>query len=134
MYHVLLEMYVPASRVMPSLPTTTHEALQNPHTSLSFPSFVQPHLEAATASILDGLFEYVESLNVSSRERSDCRDDGRYSADGRSDAESGVKLKENALFALLATRLRIADRRGVLSESIGADGLRVSVGVELSAF
>ena len=54
--HLWLDLsYVPASLLMPSFPATTHEALQMPHTSLSFPSFTHPHLDAATASITVGL-------------------------------------------------------------------------------
>ena len=47
---------VPASRLIPSRPASTHETLQIPQTSLSFPSFAHPHLAAATASIAGGLF------------------------------------------------------------------------------
>ncbi|OJA11555.1 hypothetical protein AZE42_10287 [Rhizopogon vesiculosus] len=46
---------------MPSRPMITHETSQIPHTSLSFLSFIQQHLAAATASIWDGLFAYVDS-------------------------------------------------------------------------
>jgi hypothetical protein len=45
-----------ASLFIPSLPATTHETLQTPQTSLSFPSLIQPHLDAATASMAAGLF------------------------------------------------------------------------------
>ena len=66
----------PASRLRPSRPAITHEALQSPQTRRSFPSFIQPHLAAATASRAGGLFVYVESLNVSMRERNDESDEG----------------------------------------------------------
>jgi hypothetical protein len=122
---------VPASRFIPSFPTTTQDELHNPHTSLSLPSFVHPHREAATASIADGLFEYVASLKVSRRERKDCSDEGRYSAEAGS-VESWLNLNVNALLALVATRLRIAVRCGVLADSSGSVLLRKMVlGVDL---
>ena len=46
---------LPASLFKPSRPTTTQEALQRPQMSRSFPSLIQPHFEAATASIVEGL-------------------------------------------------------------------------------
>lgn len=46
---------LPASLFKPSRPTTTQEALQRPQTRRSFPSLIQPHFEAATASIAEGL-------------------------------------------------------------------------------
>jgi hypothetical protein len=70
---------LPASRVMPSRPTTTQEPLHSAQTSLSLPSFIQPHFAAATASIAGGLFAYVASLYVKSRDRNDGIEDGRYS-------------------------------------------------------
>jgi len=48
-------LHVPASLFIPALPASNHDALQIPHTSLSLPSFTQPHLDAATASIAGGL-------------------------------------------------------------------------------
>jgi len=71
---------LPASRPSPSLPTTTQDALHSPQTKRSFPSFIHPHFEAATASIAGGLLAYVESLNVERRVRKDGSEDGRYSA------------------------------------------------------
>jgi hypothetical protein len=67
----------PASLFMPSLPATTQELLHSPHTNLSFPSLVHPHFEAATASIAGGLFAYVASLNVDSRDRNAGVEEGR---------------------------------------------------------
>jgi hypothetical protein len=64
---------------MPLRPTTTQELLHSPQTSLSLPSFIQPHFAAATASIAGGLFAYVASLYVTSRDRNDEMEDGRYS-------------------------------------------------------
>lgn len=120
-----------ASLLIPSLPAKTQEAPQKPQTSRSFPSFVHPHLAAATGSILDGLFEYVESLKVSSRERNDCRDEGRYSAEpGNTEGESPLNLNVNAFLALVATRLRIAVKWGVFALSSGAVLLRKSAGVD----
>jgi len=71
---------LPASRPSPSLPTATQDALHSPQTKRSFPSFIHPHFEAATASIAGGLLAYVESLYVERRVRKDGSDDGRYSA------------------------------------------------------
>jgi hypothetical protein len=58
-YHQLLfkPTFLPASLFMPSLLATTHDTLQMPQTSLSFPSLIQPHLAAATASRASGLLE-----------------------------------------------------------------------------
>ena len=46
---------LPASLFKPSRPATTQEALQRPQTRRSFPSLIQPHFEAATASMEGGL-------------------------------------------------------------------------------
>lgn len=127
-----MDAYVPASRLIPSLPTTTHEELHRPQTSRSLPSFVHPHLEAATALIDSGLLAYVASLKVSRRERNDWREEGRYSADaGRRDGDSELNLKVNALLAFEATRLSIAVRCGVFAPSSGAVLLRRNGGVDL---
>ncbi len=71
---------LPASRPNPSLPTATQDALHSPQTKRSFPLFIHPHFEAATASIAGGLLAYVESLYVERRVRKDGSEDGRYSA------------------------------------------------------
>ena len=103
---------------MPSLPATTQDALHSPQTRRSFPSFTQPHFEAATASIDGGLLAYVVSLYVARRERNEGRDDGRYSAVG-GNGGAGVcdcdgNLNVNASFVFDAARFRMAVRCGVL--------------------
>ncbi len=83
----------PASRDMPSLLANTHEELHTPHTSRSFPSFTHPHLDAATASMAGGLFEYVASLKVDNRVRKEEIDEGRYSS--LEDTVDGGRGSEN---------------------------------------
>ena len=101
---------------MPSLPATTHETLQSPHTNRSFPSFTQPHLAADTASIAGGLLAYVVSLYVASRERKDVVEEGRYSeakCGPDSDTEGDdvcPRLNGFALFARLVARDNIATK------------------------
>ena len=74
---------------MPSRVASTHDTPQIPHTSLSFPSFIHPHLAAATASICGGLLAYEDSLYVARRERKDCAEDGLYSDDECAGGEDG---------------------------------------------
>lgn len=105
-----------ASLLIPSLPATTHEMSHIPHTNRSFPSFIQPHRAAATASIADGLFAYVASLKVERRVRNDCIEDGRYSV---VDAvapfvggAAGASLKGSAFRVRNAVRASIAAKCG----------------------
>ena len=70
---------IPASLFNPSLLATIHDAQQIPQTSLSLPSLIQPHFDAATASIATGLLAYVVSLKVARRVRKEVVDEGLYS-------------------------------------------------------
>lgn len=116
---------------MPSRPTTTHDALQKLQTSRSLPSFVQPHREAATASITVGLLEYVDNLKVSRRVRKDCRDEGLYSAEGESGVgELALYLNVKAVLAFAAARLRIAVKCGAFLVRSGAALLRAMRGAD----
>jgi len=99
---------------IPSRPESTHDALQIPQTSLSFPSFTHPHFAAARASIAGGLLAYVLSLYVARRSSKLCVDDGRYSYDAAEpellkdvDARN---LAGSALRVLAAVRARMAAR------------------------
>jgi hypothetical protein len=104
---------IPASQFIPSRPASTHDALQTPQTSLSFPSFAHPHLAAASASITGGLLEYVLSLYVARRSNRLCVDDGRYSYDAVEPELRGVDIRNfvgSALRVLAAVLARIAAR------------------------
>jgi hypothetical protein len=66
-------------------------------------SFIQPHLDAATASIAAGLFAYVDNLKVARRARKEAMEDGRYS-----EAEwSGVGFAAARFGALNGSALRV---------------------------
>lgn len=104
---------LPASWFIPSRPASTHDALQIPQTSLSFPSFTHPHLAAASASIAGGLLAYVLSLYVARRSSKLCVDDGRYSYGAVEPEVSGVgerNLVGIALRVFAAVLARIAAR------------------------
>lgn len=107
-------MILPASRFSPSLPPTTHEALHKPQTKRSFPSFIQPHLDAATASTAGDLLEYVDSLYVPSRSKKEGKEEGRYSAvvgsNGAGDGDCDENLNVKLLFVFDAALERIAER------------------------
>ena|SRR5258708_2437417 len=108
-----LLMDVPASRFIPSRPASTHDTLQTPQTSLSFPSFTHPHFAAESASITDGLLAYVLSLYVARRSNRLCVDDGRYSYDAGEPELRGVVIRNLvgiALRVLAAARARMAAR------------------------
>lgn len=112
---------------MPSRPVATHDAWHRPQTRRSLPSFVQPHLEAATGSRHAGLFAQVDILNVSSRNKKDGKEDGLYSAPGSNTGEDELSLKENAFLVRVAARDNIAVRCGVfftVSPNSGAVLLR----------
>ena len=106
--------FLPASLLMPSLPTTTQEASQIPQRNLSLSSFSHPHFDAATASIAAGLLAYVDSLNVASRERKEGIEDGRYSefecSGVKLDAVRPGALNESELRVRVAVRASIAAR------------------------
>ena len=122
-------MDIPASRFIPSRPASTHDTLQTPQTSLSFPSFTHPHLAAASASIVEGLLAYVLSLYVARRPSRLCMDDGRYSNDAVEPELRGIDTTRNlvgrALRVLAAVRARMAARRGVLERSAAFPPLEV---------
>jgi hypothetical protein len=104
---------IPVSQFIPSRPASTHVTLQIPQTSLSFPSFTHPHLAAATASIVEGLFAYVSSLYVARRSRRLWVDEGRYSYDAVEIGFMGVGVRNllgNALGVLAAALAKIAAR------------------------
>ena len=85
-----------------------------PQRSLSLPSFIHPHFDAATASIAAGLFAYVDSLNVARRARKEGMEDGRYSevewSGVRFDAARPGALNGSALRVRVAVRASIAAR------------------------
>jgi hypothetical protein len=100
-------------RFIPSRPASTHDNLQIPQTSLSFPSFTHPHLAAAMASITGGLLAYVLSLYVARRSSRLCVDDGRYSYDAVVPELSGIdgrNLAGSALRVFGAVLARMAAR------------------------
>jgi len=108
-----LPVDVPASPFIRSRPASTQDALHNPQTSLSFPSFTHPHLAAASASIAGGLLAYVLSLYVARRSSKFCVDDGRYSYETAGPKLRGAdarNLAGSALRALAAVLARIAAR------------------------
>ena len=98
--HSRLLLDIPASRFIPSRPASTHDTLQTPQTSLSFPSFTHPHLAAASASIAGGLLAYVLSLYVARRSSRLCVDDGRYSYDAVAPELRGVVIRNLVGIAL----------------------------------
>ena len=115
---------LPASLFKPSRPTTTQEALQRPQTRRSFPSLIQPHFEAATASMEEGLLAYVVSLYVARRDKKDGSDDGRYSAVAGSVGAGELwvctgNLNENVFLVFDAARVKIAVRWGVFLMTSG---------------
>jgi hypothetical protein len=107
------KLHIPASRFIPSRPASTHDALQTPQTSLSFPSLTHPQLAAASASMAGGLLAYVLSLYVARRSSRLCMDDGRYSYDAVEPELRGVvtrNLAGSALRVFAAVRARMAAR------------------------
>ena len=75
-------------------------------------------MDAATASIAGGLFEYVFSLKVASRDKKDAVDEGRYSeAAGKECGVDDRNLSGRALRVLVAVRARMAARCGVFDRS-----------------
>ena len=110
-------MYLPASLVIPSRGASTQDALHIVQDNLSFPSLIQPALDAATASIEDGFVEYVESLYVERRDRKDAIEDGLYSTAMaelvalKSAAEARASSARWAAFSFLeAARDKMADK------------------------
>ena len=120
------ETYSPASRDIPSLEARTHELLQTPQTSLSLPSFVQPCFEAATASMDDGLFEYVVNWYVDNRERNDESDDGRYSDTAAAELDATEMLAIcGGLNGIIFRAFR--EVRSKIAASLGAFSLTMSL-------
>jgi hypothetical protein len=82
-----------------------------PHTNLSLPTLIHPHLDAATASIAGGLFAKVASLYVARRERNECIEDGWAELAGvEPDCVRVAILKGFAFLVRVAARARMAVR------------------------
>ncbi|KAI6107327.1 hypothetical protein EV401DRAFT_1892131 [Pisolithus croceorrhizus] len=65
-YEFLKPPFLPASLIIPCLPSSTHDTLQILHANLPFPSFICSHLAAATALICDGILVYMASFTANS--------------------------------------------------------------------